>query len=81
MLVLAQFKEITVPLASCLARSFGSEGLVLTGDTAVAKRKELARRFQEDEPIPSDSRPELRFLLQGVDQQELIAHPNRAFRS
>ncbi|MGA1343783.1 MAG: DEAD/DEAH box helicase [Hyphomonas sp.] len=52
MLVFTQFKEITVPLASCLARSFGSEGLVLTGETAVAKRKELVRRFQEDESIP-----------------------------
>jgi non-specific serine/threonine protein kinase len=44
-LVFTQFKEITAPLASCLARTFGREGLVLTGETAV-------RRFQENESIP-----------------------------
>lgn len=51
-LVFTQFKEITAPLASCLARAFGREGLVLTGETAVTKRKDLVRRFQDDELIP-----------------------------
>ncbi|WP_395661736.1 DEAD/DEAH box helicase [Aestuariivirga sp.] len=51
-LVFTQFKEITAPLASCLARTFGREGLVLTGETAVTKRKDLVRRFQENESIP-----------------------------
>lgn len=51
-LVFTQFKEIAAPLASCLARCFGREGLVLTGETAVAKRKDLVRRFQEDGSVP-----------------------------
>jgi superfamily II DNA or RNA helicase len=51
-LVFTQFKEITAQLASILGRSFGREGLVLTGQTAVAKRKDLVRRFQDDEQIP-----------------------------
>ena len=51
-LVFTQFKEITAPLEACLARAFGREGLVLTGETAVTKRKNLVRRFQEDELIP-----------------------------
>jgi superfamily II DNA or RNA helicase len=51
-LIFTQFKEITAPLASCLARAFGREGLVLTGETAVTTRKELVQHFQEDELIP-----------------------------
>lgn len=49
MLVFTQFREITAPLASFLASVFGSPGLVLHGETGVAKRKELVRRFQEEE--------------------------------
>ena len=51
-LVFTQFKEITAQLASLLGLSFGRNGLVLTGETAVAKRRDLVRRFQEDEQIP-----------------------------
>ena len=31
---------------------FGQPGLVLHGETEVKKRKELVRRFQEDESVP-----------------------------
>lgn len=45
-LVFTQFKETS------LSRNFGRDGLILTGDTAVAKRKDLVLRFQEDEQVP-----------------------------
>ncbi len=51
-LVFTQFKEATAPLASFLATLFGRPGLVLHGATAVGKRKDLVRRFQEDESVP-----------------------------
>ncbi len=49
MLVFTQFREITAPLAAFLGSVFGSPGLVLHGETDVKKRKELVRRFQEEE--------------------------------
>jgi hypothetical protein len=49
MLVFTQFREVTAPLATFLASVFGGPGLVLHGETAVKKRQELVRRFQEDE--------------------------------
>jgi hypothetical protein len=49
MLVFTQFREVTAPLAAFLAPIFGGHGLVLHGETAVRKRQELVRRFQEDE--------------------------------
>jgi hypothetical protein len=49
MLVFTQFREVTAPLAAFLASVFGGHGLVLHGETAVKKRQELVRRFQEDE--------------------------------
>jgi len=52
MLVFTQFREATQPIASFLGNVFGREGLVLHGGTAVAKRKELVRRFQQDELTP-----------------------------
>ena len=52
LLVFTQFKETTAPLASFLASVFGRPGLVLHGETPVAKRKELVRKFQEDETAP-----------------------------
>ena len=52
MLVFTQFREATQPIAAFLGNVFGREGLVLHGGTAVAKRKELVRRFQEDELTP-----------------------------
>ena len=51
-LVFTQFKEMAAPLSAMLGRVFGREGVVLTGDTAVAKRKDLVRRFQDDELTP-----------------------------
>jgi non-specific serine/threonine protein kinase len=52
MLVFTQFREATQPIAAFLGNVFGREGLVLHGGTAVAKRKELVRRFQQDELAP-----------------------------
>jgi non-specific serine/threonine protein kinase len=52
LLVFTQFREATQPLASFLGSLFGREGLVLHGGTPVAQRKELVRRFQEDELTP-----------------------------
>ncbi|SPE40249.1 SNF2-related protein [Candidatus Sulfopaludibacter sp. SbA3] len=49
MLVFTQFREVTAPLAAFLGSVFGAPGLVLHGETEVKKRKELVRRFQEDE--------------------------------
>jgi len=51
-LVFTQFREITAPLASFLGAVFGRPGLVLHGEIEVKKRKELVKRFQEDEPVP-----------------------------
>jgi non-specific serine/threonine protein kinase len=52
MLVFTQFRETTEPLAAFLGSIFGREGLVLHGNTPVAKRRELVKRFQEDELVP-----------------------------
>ncbi len=51
-LVFTQFREITMPLASFLGTVFGRPGLVLHGDTPVKQRKDIVRRFQEDEMVP-----------------------------
>jgi superfamily II DNA or RNA helicase len=52
MLVFTQFREMTAPLAAFLAEVFGRPGLVLHGETAVRGRRDLVRRFQEDEDVP-----------------------------
>jgi non-specific serine/threonine protein kinase len=52
LLVFTQFRETTAPLAAFLGAIFGREGLVLHGGTPVAKRRELVKRFQEDEQTP-----------------------------
>lgn len=52
MLVFTQFKEITAPLEAFLGGVFGQPGLILHGGTQVKKRKELVKRFQEDERAP-----------------------------
>ena len=52
LLVFTQFAEIVAPLCDHLGRAFGRAGLSLTGETAVAKRKALVNRFQEDERAP-----------------------------
>jgi hypothetical protein len=51
MLVFTQFREVTAPLAGFLGSVFRRPGLVLHGETEVKKRKELVRRFQEDEGV------------------------------
>ncbi|EQD77908.1 helicase, SNF2/RAD54 family [mine drainage metagenome] len=51
-LVFTQFRETTEPLAAFLGSIFGRDGLVLHGGTPVAKRRELIKRFQEDELTP-----------------------------
>jgi superfamily II DNA or RNA helicase len=51
-LIFTQFKETTAPLAAFAGSLFGRAGLVLHGDTEIRKRRELVRRFQEDESIP-----------------------------
>jgi superfamily II DNA or RNA helicase len=51
-LVFSQFKETTAPLAAFLGSVFGQPGLVLDGQTEVKKRKDLVRRFQDDESVP-----------------------------
>ncbi|MEX3936883.1 DEAD/DEAH box helicase [Paraburkholderia phymatum] len=51
-LVFTQFRETTEPLAAFLGSLFGREGLILHGGTAVGKRRELVRQFQEDESTP-----------------------------
>jgi len=50
-LVFTQFREMTAPLAAFLGSIFGRAGLVLHGETEVKKRKDLVRRFQEDEAV------------------------------
>jgi SNF2-related domain/SNF2 Helicase protein/Helicase conserved C-terminal domain len=52
MLVFTQFREIIEPLSDLLAATFGRPGLALHGETAVGKRKDLVKAFQEDESIP-----------------------------
>jgi hypothetical protein len=51
-LVFTQFRETTEPLAVFLGSIFGRSGLVLHGGTAVAKRRDLVKRFQDDEMTP-----------------------------
>ena len=51
MLVFTQFREVIPPLSAFLESVFGRPGLVLHGETEVKQRKEIVRRFQEDEAI------------------------------
>ncbi len=51
-LIFTQFKETTAPLAAFLGSVFGRSGLVLHGETEVRKRKDLVRKFQEDDDVP-----------------------------
>ncbi len=48
-LIFTQFREVIPPLSAFLASVFGRPGLVLHGETAIKERKEIVRRFQEDE--------------------------------
>jgi non-specific serine/threonine protein kinase len=51
-LVFTQFKEITQPLKEFLDSIFLNEGLVLHGETPVAKRRDIVERFQGNEYVP-----------------------------
>jgi superfamily II DNA or RNA helicase len=51
-LVFSQFKEMADPLSTFLGGIFGQEGVVLTGETPVGRRKDLVKRFQDDEQTP-----------------------------
>jgi len=51
-LVFTQFREMTEPLSRFLARTFGRQGLVLHGGTAVKKRKSLIEAFQRQDGPP-----------------------------
>jgi non-specific serine/threonine protein kinase len=51
-LIFTQFRETTAPLAAFLGSVFGRAGLILHGETEVKKRKDLVRRFQDDERCP-----------------------------
>jgi hypothetical protein len=52
LLAFTQFKEIIPAIEKLLGLAFGRPGLVLHGETAVAKRKDLVKKFQEDERVP-----------------------------
>lgn len=52
LLVFTQFREACAPLAAFLSSVFGRAGLVLHGDTPVAQRGALVRRFQDDADVP-----------------------------
>jgi non-specific serine/threonine protein kinase len=51
-LVFTQFREATDPLSAFLAGVFGRPGLILHGETPVAARGGLVRRFQDDPAVP-----------------------------
>jgi superfamily II DNA or RNA helicase len=51
-LIFTQFRETAEPLALYLESVFGRPGLVMHGATPVRARRELVRRFQEDEQVP-----------------------------
>jgi non-specific serine/threonine protein kinase len=51
-LIFTQFRELAEPLARFLEGVFGRPGLVLHGGTAVARRRELVARFQEETGPP-----------------------------
>lgn len=51
-LIFTQFREIIPALAEHLAVIFGRPGLILHGQTSVAKRKGLVDQFQEDDGPP-----------------------------
>jgi len=51
-LLFTQFREITAPLADFLVTIFARPGLVLHGQTAVSKRRELVESFQRDDGPP-----------------------------
>ncbi len=51
-LIFTQFKEITGPLKEFLETVFHHKGLVLHGETPVAKRRDIVEKFQGHEYVP-----------------------------
>ena len=51
-LIFTQFQSLCEPLAIYLNSVFGRQGLILHGGVAVARRKGLVQRFQEEEGVP-----------------------------
>ncbi len=51
-LVFTQFQSMCEPLSEFLATQFRKPGLVLHGGVPVAKRKDLVKRFQEQDDVP-----------------------------
>ena len=51
-LVFTQFQTLCGPLSQWLSKVFGRPGVVLHGQVPVGKRKEIVRRFQEEDDIP-----------------------------
>jgi non-specific serine/threonine protein kinase len=51
-LVFTQFREMTEPLANFLEGVFGQPGLVLHGETPVAKRRALVEAFADERKAP-----------------------------
>ncbi|MDD4889862.1 MAG: DEAD/DEAH box helicase [Phycisphaerae bacterium] len=51
-LVFTQFREIAEPLGGYLGGVFGRSGLVLHGQTPVAKRREMVTAFQQEDGPP-----------------------------
>ena len=51
-LIFSQFREITQPVCSFLAKIFGRPGLILHGGTPVKQRKKIVDSFQDEEGPP-----------------------------
>ncbi|MCU0858300.1 MAG: DEAD/DEAH box helicase [Pontiellaceae bacterium] len=51
-LIFTQFREMTEPLADCLAKVFSRPGLVLHGGTPVKQRQNLVETFQREDGPP-----------------------------
>jgi hypothetical protein len=51
-LIFTQFREITGPLAEHLQKVFGRPGVILHGQTAIPKRRELVDAFQREDGPP-----------------------------
>ena len=52
LLIFTQFREMTDPLADCLAAIFGRAGLVLHGGTPIKQRQQMVDSFQREDGPP-----------------------------
>jgi SNF2 family DNA or RNA helicase len=52
LLIFTQFREMTEPLADCLAAIFGRPGLVLHGGTPIKRRQQMVESFQREDGPP-----------------------------